>query len=150
MINDFIVVYRIKYSNIISYIIQLTICISELPLQIPSPVMLNSTVIQRIKNTYTIQYVICGQVCKRGRIHAITNSWKNNFEIFNSIYLNNDQSSLHLFLHKSIANQGNSLCLLYAGQLAELPTKLDNTFTGIANTTSTPIGREGGVKGGEP
>ena len=127
MISDFIVVYRIKYSNIISFIIQLT-CISELPLQIPSPVMLNSTVIQRIKNTYTIQYVICGQVCKRGRIHAITNIWKNNFEIFNLIYLKNDQSSLHLFLHKSIANQGNSLCLVYAGQLAELPTILDNIF----------------------
>ena len=56
---------------------------------------------------------------------AIISIQKYNFEIFNSIYLENDQSCLHVFLHKSIAIQGNSLCLLYIGQLAELPTILD-------------------------
>ena len=33
-----------------------------------------------------------------------------------------------IFLHKSIAIQGNSLCLLYIGWLAELPTHRKNTM----------------------
>ena len=37
-----------------------------------------------------------------------------------------------MFLHKSIAIQGNLLCLLYTGQLAESPAIVD-TFTGVTN-----------------
>ena len=48
-----------------------------------------------------------------------------------------------MFLHKSIAIQSDSLYLLYAG----FPANLDCFFTGVANTTSTPIGWEGGVGG---
>ena len=46
-------------------------------------------------------------------------------EIFNSVYLENEWSCLHVFLHKFIAIQGKSLCLLYIEWLAELTTILD-------------------------
>ena len=49
-----------------------------------------------------------------------------------------------MFLYKSIAIQSNSLYLLYTGYLAEFPTILDSFITGVANTTSTPIGWKGG------
>ena len=52
---------------------------------------------------------------KSGLIRAIINIKKYNFEIFNLIYLENDWSCLLMFLHKSIANQCNSLYLLYTG-----------------------------------
>ena len=48
-----------------------------------------------------------------------------------------------MFLHKSIAIQINSLYLLYTGYLAGFPAILD-IFTDVANTTSIPIGWEGG------
>ena len=64
--------------------------------------------------------------------------------MINSIYLKNEWSCLYVLLHKSIAIQVNSLCVLYIGYLAELPAILDSVFTGVANTTSTPIGWEGG------
>ena len=80
---------------------------------------------------------------KRSLMCAVINIQKCNFEIFNSIYLENEQSCLHVFLHKFIASQGNSLCLLYTGQLAELSVILNRFFTGVANSTSTPIGWEG-------
>ena len=70
------------------------------------------------------QLYICDWICKKGLICAIRNTY--NFEIFNLIYLENDQSCLHVFLYKSIAIQGNLLCLLYTGQLAELPAILDS------------------------
>ena len=91
-------------------------------------------------------YILCDWICKR----SYTCNYiylEIQFEIFNSIYLENDQSCLHMFLHKSIAIHGNSLCLLYTGQLAEFPTMLDS-FMGVANTTSTLIGREGGGRWG--
>ena len=44
-----------------------------------------------------------------------------------------------MFFHKSTTIQSNSLCLLCAG----FPTILDS-FYGVANTTYTPIGLEGG------
>ena len=59
--------------------------------------------------------LICDWICKKGLIHAIINIWKYNIEIFNSVYLENDWSYLHVFLHKSIAIQSNSLYLLYTG-----------------------------------
>ena len=67
------------------------------------------------------------EFAKRGLICAVINNQKCNFEIFNSVYLENDQSCLHVFLHKSIAIQSNSLYLLYTGQqqLAAFPTILD-------------------------
>ena len=52
---------------------------------------------------------------KRGLIRAIINICKYYFEIFHSIYLENDWSYLHVFLHKSIAIQSNSLYLVYTG-----------------------------------
>ena len=57
-------------------------------------------------------------------------------------------SYLHVFLHKSIAIQSNSLYLLYTGELPGFPTILDSFFTGVANTSSIPTGWEGrGVSG---
>ena len=38
---------------------------------------------------------------------------------------------------------------LLDGKLAKLPAILDSLFTGIANTTSTPIGVEGKVVGSQ-
>ena len=55
---------------------------------------------------------------------------------------------IFVFLHKSKAIQGNSLCLLYTEQLAELPAILDSFFAGVANATSTPIVWEGGGQAG--
>ena len=80
------------------------------------------------------QFVIVTGYAKRGLTHV------NQKYYFNSIYLKNDQSCLHVFLHKSIAIQGNSLCLLYTGQLAEIAYHFRQFFTGIASITSTPIG----------
>ena len=51
------------------------------------------------------------------------------------------------YLHVSsqiYSYSSNSLYLLFIGWLAELPAILDRLFTGVANTTSTPIGWEGG------
>ena len=86
-------------------------------------------------------YYLTGLV-KRGLIRAIINNQKCNFEISNSMYLENEQSYLHVFLHKSVAIQVNSPCLLFTGQLAELSAVLESFFTIVANThtTSTPIG----------
>ena len=68
-------------------------------------------------------YTICDWICEKG-------SYMRNYNYleiqFNSKHLQNDQSCLHVLLHKSIAIQDNSLCLLYTGQLAELPTILDS------------------------
>ena len=66
---------------------------------------------------------ICDWICKKG---SYTCNYKYDFEIFNSIYLQNDWSCLHVFLHKSIAIRGNSLYLLYTGQLAGFPAMLDS------------------------
>ena len=63
---------------------------------------------------------------KKVLIHAIINIQKYNFEIFNSIYLNNNWTWLDVFIHKSIAIQSNSLYLLYTRQLAGFPTILDS------------------------
>ena len=49
---------------------------------------------------------------KVGLIRTIINILKYNFEILNLLYLENDWSYLHVFLHKSIAIQSNSLYLL--------------------------------------
>ena len=54
-----------------------------------------------------------------------------------------------MFLHKSIASHSNySLYLLKNVYLAGFPTILDNYFTGVANTTSTPIEWEGEGRSG--
>ena len=50
-----------------------------------------------------------------------------------------------MFLHKTIAIQGNSLYLLYTEWLDELLT-ISIVFTGVANTTSTPTGQLGSHK----
>ena len=74
-----------------------------------------------IHNLYYILIYVTG-FAKTGLIRTITNIQKYNFEIYNSTYLENDQSCLHVFLHKYIAIQSNSLYLLYTGQqLAGFP-----------------------------
>ena len=72
-------------------------------------------------------YYLCVIVfARKGLIYAIINIQKYNFEIFISMYLENDQSCLHMFLHRLITNQSNSLYLLYTGQLAAFPAILDS------------------------
>ena len=79
---------------------------------------------------------MCDWIYKKG---SYTHNYKyleTRFEIFNSIYLENDWSCLqHVFLHKSLAIQSNSLYLLYTGQLTGFPAILDGFSTDVANTT---------------
>ena len=42
------------------------------------------------------------------------------------MYLENEKSYLHVFLHKSVATQGISPCLLFSGYLAELSAVLES------------------------
>ena len=56
--------------------------------------------------------IICDWICEKG---SYTCNYKYLEIQFNSIYLENDWSYLHVFLHKSIAIQSNSLYLLYSG-----------------------------------
>ena len=72
---------------------------------------------------------------------------KYSFEIFNSIYLENKQSYLHVFLHKYIAIQVNSLRLLHTGLLAELPTILDSFL--LVQPITLALLQSGRVRGGQ-
>ena len=66
---------------------------------------------------------VCDWICKRGLIRAIINIQKYDFEMFNSIYLENDWTcfSTNLQLFKLI-----HCILLYTRQPAGFPTILDS------------------------
>ena len=63
---------------------------------------------------------------------------------FEVLYLGKENRCLHAIHHHSVAIHNLSIHKLLNGWLAELPTIFDSFFTGYANTTSTPIGVEGG------
>ena len=60
------------------------------------------------------------------------------------LYLQKENRCLHKICHNSIAIYILSMHQLLNGWLAESLTTVDNYFTGVVNTTSTPTGWEGG------
>ena len=66
------------------------------------------------------------------------------------LYLRRENRFLHAICHDyNIAIHSLSMHQLLNGKLAEFLEFLDSFFTGLASTTCTPIGMEGGG-GGEP
>ena len=59
------------------------------------------------------------------------------------LYLGKENRWSHTIRHGCTAIHSLSIHKLLSEYLAELPVILDNSFTGYANATSTPIGVEG-------